>query len=195
MKKILLVAMIIVVVCGLYVVRTINTLIPMDENVNAAWSQVLNQYQRRTDLIPSLVNTVKGYAEHEQETLTQVIEARSKATQTTVSPEMLSDPKAVQSFMDNQGALTSALSRLMVVVEKYPDLKANQNFLALQSELSGTENRIAVARQDYINTIKEFNSRVRRIPTRWVVETFSDMEPKASFTIEESAQKAPLVQF
>ncbi len=195
MKKILLITLVIAVVLGGYIVSTLNGLIPMDENVKAAWSQVLNQYQRRTDLIPNLVATVKGYAAHEQETLTQVINARAKATQTTVSPEMLSDAAAVQTFMDNQGALSSALSRLMVVVEKYPDLKANQNFLALQSQLEGTENRISVARKDYIDTVKVFNSKIRRIPTKWVVDIFGDMEPKASFTIEESAQKAPAVQF
>ncbi len=195
MKKIVLISLIVIAVLGGYVVSTLNGLIPMDENVKATWSQVLNQYQRRSDLIPNLVATVKGYAEHEQETLTQVINARAKATQTTVSPDMLSNAQAVQTFMDNQGALSSALSRLMVVVEKYPDLKANQNFLSLQSQLEGTENRITVARKDYIDAVKVFNSKIRRIPTKWIVDIFGDMEPKATFTIEESAQQAPTVQF
>ncbi len=195
MKKILLITLVVVALLGGYIISTLNGLIPMDENVKATWSQVLNQYQRRTDLIPNLVSTVQGYAEHEKETLTQVINARAKATQTTVTPDMLSNAEAVQTFMDNQSALSSALSRLMVVVEKYPDLKANQNFLALQSQLEGTENRITVARKDYIDAIKVFNSRIRRIPTKWVVDIFGDMEPKASFTIEESAQQAPKVQF
>lgn len=195
MKKTLIILAVVVVLAGWFVISTLNGLIPMDETCKANWSQVLNQYQRRSDLIPNLVATVKGYATHEQETLTQVIEARAKATQTTLSPEMLTDEKAMNAFMQNQGALSSALSRLMVVVEKYPDLKANQNFLALQSQLEGTENRIAVARKDYIDSVKMFNTRIRTIPTKWIVAIFSDMEKKATFDIEESKKAVPTVDF
>lgn len=195
MKKTLIILAVIVVLIGWFVISTLNGLVPMDETSKANWSQVLNQYQRRSDLIPNLVATVKGYATHEQETLTQVIEARAKATQTTLSPEMLADEKAMSAFMQNQGALSSALSRLMVVVEKYPDLKANQNFLALQSQLEGTENRIAVARKDYIDSVKVFNTRIRTIPTKWIVAIFSDMEKKATFDIEESKKAVPTVDF
>ena len=195
MKKTLIILAVVVVLVGWFVISTLNGLIPMDETCQANWSQVLNQYQRRSDLIPNLVATVKGYATHEQETLSQVIEARAKATQTTLSPEMLTDEKAMTAFMQNQGALSSALSRLMVVVEKYPDLKANQNFLALQSQLEGTENRIAVARKDYIDSVKVFNTRIRTIPTKWIVAIFSDMEKKATFDIEESKKAVPTVDF
>lgn len=195
MKKTLIILAVVVVLVGWFVISTLNGLIPMDETCKANWSQVLNQYQRRSDLIPNLVATVKGYATHEQETLTQVIEARAKATQTTLSPEMLTNEKAMNAFMQNQGALSSALSRLMVVVEKYPDLKANQNFLALQSQLEGTENRIAVARKDYIDSVKVFNTRIRTIPTKWIVAIFSDMEKKATFDIEESKKAVPTVDF
>lgn len=195
MKKTLIILAVVVVLAGWFVISTLNGLIPMDETCKANWSQVLNQYQRRSDLIPNLVATVKGYATHEQETLTQVIEARAKATQTTLSPEMLTDEKAMNAFMQNQGALSSALSRLMVVVEKYPELKANENFMALQSQLEGTENRIAVARRDYIESVKIFNTRIRTIPTKWIVAIFSDMEKKAAFDIEESKKQVPTVDF
>ena len=131
-----------------------NQAVGLDEKVNASWSQVLNQYKRRADLIPNLVGTVKGYAAHEKEVLTDVVEARAKVGQMQLSPEMLSDPQAFAMFEQSQSALTSALSRLMVVVERYPDLKANQNFLSLQSQLEGTENRIAVALRDYIEVVR-----------------------------------------
>ncbi|MDR2902013.1 MAG: LemA family protein [Lactobacillales bacterium] len=180
---------------GMKVVSTLNGMVALDEGVKAEWSQVLNQYKRRTDLIPNLVSTVKGYAAHEQQTLQAVIEARAKATSTTVSPDMLSDAGAMQAFMDNQNALSSALSRLMVVVEKYPDLKANQNFLALQSQLEGTENRITVARQDYINAVRQYNTRIRTIPTSWIMAIFSDQQAKAVFEIPAAEQQAPVVSF
>src|SRR5262249_19800011 len=146
--------------CGLNAVPT------LEEKVNAAWAEVQNQYKRRADLIPNLVETVKGYATHEKDTLTQVIEARAKATSVTLSPEMLSDPEAVKHFEQSQGELSSALSRLMAVAENYPDLKANQNFIALQSQLEGTENRITVARRDYIQVVQEYNTYVRTFPGR-----------------------------
>ena len=198
MKKYIIeivVVLLLLIGATMYVVNTINGLIVLDEQVSGSWAQVVNQYKRRTDLVPNLVATVKGYAAHESDTLTAVIEARSKATQVTVSPDMLSNPKAVQSFIDNQSALSSALSRLMVVAEKYPDLKANQNFMALQSQLEGTENRITVARSDYINKVQEFNIRIRRFPTSMVASMFTDMERKATFDIPQEEQKAPVVAF
>lgn len=195
MKKTLIILAVVVALGAWFVISTLNGLIPMDETCQANWSQVLNQYQRRSDLIPNLVATVKGYATHEQDTLTQVVEARAKATQTKVSPDMITDEKAMATFMQNQGALSSALSRLMVVVEKYPELKANENFMALQSQLEGTENRIAVARKDYIDSVRVFNTHIRTIPTKWVVALFSDMEKKATFDIEESKKEAPVVDF
>lgn len=195
MKKTLIILAVVVALGAWFVISTLNGLVPMDETCQANWSQVLNQYQRRSDLIPNLVATVKGYAAHEQDTLTQVVEARAKATQTKVSPDMITDEKAMATFMQNQGALSSALSRLMVVVEKYPELKANENFMALQSQLEGTENRIAVARKDYIDSVRVFNTRIRTIPTKWVVAIFSDMEKKATFDIEESKKEVSVVDF
>ncbi len=195
MKKTLIILAVIVALLSGFVMSTLNGLVSMDETCKATWSQVLNQYQRRAELVPNLVATVKGYAAHEQDTLMQVVEARAQATQTTLSPEMLSDDTAMKNFMQNQGALSSALSRLMVVVEKYPELKANENFMALQSQLEGTENRIAVARKDYIDAVKVFNTRIRTIPTKWVVALFSDMEKKATFDIEESQKAVPVVDF
>ena len=198
MKKYIIevvVALLLLIGAGMYVVNTINGLIVLDEQVNGSWAQVVNQYKRRTDLIPNLVATVKGYATHEQETFTDVISARAKATQSVISIDKVPDAKAMQSFIDNQSALSSALSRLMVVAEKYPDLKANQNFMALQSQLEGTENRITVARQDYINKVQEFNIRIRRFPTSMIASTFTDMERKATFDIPQEEQKAPVVEF
>jgi len=164
--------------------------------VEAAWSEVLNQYKRRSDLIPSLVNIVKGSAAHEKDTLTAVIEARSKATQTQVSVDQLT-PEAMSKFSQAQSGLSSALSRLMVVVERYPDLKANQNFRDLQVQLEGTENRITVARNRYIQTIKEFNNLVTVPPTSWFNAIFLKHEKKPQFTVENEAavQQAPQINF
>lgn len=173
-----------------------NTIPTNEEKAKAAWSEVLNQYQRRTDLIPNLVETVKGYAAHEQETLTAVIEARSKATSVQLSPEMLNNPEMFKQFQDNQANLSSALSRLMVVIEKYPDLKANQNFLALQSQLEGTENRIAVARRDYIEAVRVYNTGLKTMPTMlWKMFWFRDSEPMPTFSIDAASQQAPKVNF
>ena len=144
-----------------------NTIPTLEENAKAEWSEVLNQYQRRADLIPNLVETVKGYAAHEKEVLESVVEARAKATQVTVSPETLSDPEAFKAFQESQSGLTASLSKLLAVVENYPDLKANQNFLALQAQLEGTENRIAVARRDYIEAVREYNT-AEDLPVRAV---------------------------
>ena len=172
----------------------VNTIPTLDEQVNASWAQVQNQYKRRSDLIPNLVETVKGYATHENKTLTDVINARAKATSVNLTPEMLSNPGAVQNFEQNQSQLTSALSRLMVVVEKYPDLKANQNFIALQSQLEGTENRIAVARKDYIETVRVYNTEVRTFPGRLWAMVYGS-KPKETFTAPAGAENAPAVKF
>ena len=154
----------------------INNIPQYDEQVKAAWGQVQNQYQRRADLIPNLVETVKGYARQEQETLTAVIEARAKATSIQVDASTLDDPNKLKQFEQAQGQLTSALSRLMVVSERYPDLKSNQNFLALQSQLEGTENRIAVARRDFITAVQQYNTEIRTFPGRlWHSVMYSDL--------------------
>ena len=174
----------------------INRVPTLDEQVKSAWSQVLNQYQRRSDLIPNLVETVKGYARHEQETLTAVTEARAKATQMVIPPDILTNPEAFKRFQENQAALRGALSRLLAVAERYPDLKANQNFLSLQSQLEGTENRIAVARRDYIGAVQTYNTELRTIPGRWIAAVFyPDAKVKETFTISEQAQEAPKVKF
>ena len=181
---------------GLSGCDVINAVPRFDEETKAAWSQVLNQYQRRADLVPNLVETVAGYARQEQQTLKAVVEARSRATQMQLPPDILTNPEAFRTFQENQAALTGALSRLLVVVERYPDLKSNQNFLALQSQLEGTENRIAVARRDYIETVRRYNTELRTIPGRWIAAAlYPDAKIKQTFTIAESAQEAPKVKF
>ena len=173
-----------------------NTIPTQEEKAKAAWSEVLNQYQRRADLIPNLVETVKGYASHERETLEAVVEARAKATQTNVSVQTPTDPEAFKAFQDNQATLTGALSRLLAIVENYPDLKANQNFLALQAQLEGTENRIAVARRDYIEAVREFNTSLRTFPTViWARLWFTDIKPLQTFTTSDDAMRPPTVKF
>ena len=168
----------------------------LDEQSKAAWSEVLNQYQRRADLIPNIVNTVKGEANFEQETLTKVVEARAKATSMQVTPETLNNPEAFAKFQAAQGELSSALSRLMVTVERYPDLKANQGFRDLRVQLEGTENRITVARNRYIDTIQEYNVLARSFPTNLTAKVFS-YAPKPSFTVQNEAQIStpPTVDF
>ncbi|HTK99224.1 MAG TPA: LemA family protein [Pseudomonadales bacterium] len=174
----------------------INNIPTYDEGVKAAWGQVQNQYQRRADLVPNLVATVQGYAAHERETLQAVIEARSKVAQMNVSPEILSDPAAFKAFEQNQAQLTSALSRLMVVVERYPDLKANQNFLQLQSQLEGTENRISIARRDYIAAVQQYNTELRTFPGRiWHGIMYRNMKVRESFEANDGASTAPTVKF
>ena len=174
----------------------INNIPTYDEAVKASWSQVLNQYQRRTDLIPNLVKTVKGYAAHEKDVLIEVVEARSKVSQMNIPENVLTNPEAFKTFQQNQSALSSALSRLMVVVERYPDLKANQNFLALQSQLEGTENRISVARRDYIQAVKQYNTELRTFPGRiWKSVLYDDLKLKETFTVSEEAQQVPSVEF
>jgi LemA protein len=174
----------------------VNTLPTLDEQVKAAWSEVLNQYQRRSDLIPNLVQTVKGYAKQEQTTLTAVIEARAKATQMTLPADILSNPEAFHQFEQNQAAVGGALGRLLAVSEKYPDLKSNQNFLALQSQLEGTENRIAVARRDYIAAVQTYNTALRTIPQRWFASLlYPELKVRETFNISEQAKEAPKVSF
>ena len=174
----------------------INTIPTLQERAKAAWSQVLNQYQRRADLIPNLVETVKGYAAQESKVLTDVVEARAKATQVQIPPDILTNPEAFQKFQEAQNGLSGALGRLLVITENYPDLKSNQNFLALQSQLEGTENRIAIARQDYITAVKDYNTELRTIPGRWWrALLYPDAEPMQNFTAAEGTEKPPEVKF
>lgn len=197
MKKGLIVLIVIVVVLLLIItsfVGTYNSLVTLEEGVNQSWAQVSNQYQRRADLIPNLVETVKGYATHERETFSAVTEARAKVGQLTVTPEVLNNPEAFSRFQQVQGEISSALSRLMAVSERYPDLKANENFLALQSQLEGTENRIAVERKRFNETVQSFNTRIRRFPTNMVAGMFG-FEKKLYFKAQEGAEVAPKVSF
>ena len=168
----------------------------LDEQTKSAWSEVLNQYQRRADLVPNIVATVKGEANFEQETLTKVVEARAKATSMQVTPETLNNPEAFAKFQQAQGELSSALSRLMVVVERYPDLKANQGFRDLRVQLEGTENRITVARNRYIQAVQEYNVLARSFPTNLTAMVFG-YQPKPSFTVQNEAQISvpPTVDF
>lgn len=172
-----------------------NSLQGLDEDVKASWSEVENQYQRRAELVPNLVQTVKGYAKHEQETLQGVVEARAKATQTQVNASGLSTPGALEKFQASQEGLSQALSRLMVVVEKYPDLKANANFQDLQAQLEGTENRIAVARKRYIDQVAAYNKAVRSFPTNLTAKYMLHLEVRETFKTSEANQKAPEVKF
>ena len=175
----------------------VNEIPTLDEQVKSTWSQVENQYQRRADLIPNLVETVKGYAAQEQEVLIAVTEARAKVSSMQVDENLINDPAALQQFQDAQSQLTGALSRLMVVVEMYPDLKSNQNFLALQSQLEGTENRIAVARRDYIQAVQTYNTELRTFPGRiWHKLMYSDLPIRPTYEAPaDNAEQAPIVQF
>lgn len=176
-----------------WVKGTYNTMVTQDENIKTAWSQVENQYQRRSDLIPNLVNTVKGYATHERETLEGVVSARAEATKTTINPSNLTE-ESMKKFQAAQGELSNALSRLMVVLERYPDLKANQNFSELQTQLEGTENRISVERKRFNEVAQAYNTYVRSFPTNILAGMFG-FQPKAYFTAESGAEKAPKVEF
>ncbi len=175
----------------------INNIPTYDEQVKAAWSQVQNQYQRRADLIPNLVETVKGFAAQEKETLTAVVEARSKVASMQVTPELINDPARLQQFEQAQRQLSGALSRLMVVVERYPELKSNQNFLALQSQLEGTENRISVARRDYIAAVQKYNTEIRTFPGRfWHSMLYSDMPVRDTYEATSTdVEQPPAVKF
>jgi len=170
-----------------------NKMVSMQEQVTSQWAQVENVYQRRADLIPNLVNTVKGYAAHEQETLEGVIEARSKATSVNIDPTKLT-PETMKQFTQAQDGLSSALSKLMVVVERYPDLKANQSFLDLQAQLEGTENRITVERQKFNEVTKEYNAYIRKIP-QVIYSGWFGFEKKTYFEAQQGAEKAPEVKF
>ena len=171
-----------------------NTLQVKDEAVTAAWSEVQNQYQRRADLVPNLVNVVKGYAAHEEQVLTEVTQARANVAGLKVDREVLEDPELFQRYQEAQAQMTSALSRLLAVTENYPDLKANQQFRDLQVQLEGTENRIAVARNRYITTVQDFNSYARQFPQVMTAKVIG-MDTKPNFSAEQSAQKAPTVSF
>ena len=173
-----------------------NTLQSTDEQIKASWSEVLNQYQRRADLVPNLVSTVKGEAKFEQDTLTKVVEARARATSVQATPELVNDPAAFQRFAQAQGQLSGALSRLLVVAENYPNLKANQAFRDLQAQLEGTENRIAVARNRYIKSVQDYNVTVRSFPSNLTAMAFGFKE-KANFTVENEKEiaKPPSVSF
>ncbi len=196
MKKSLIVIIVLVIIGfigyswfkGIY-----NNMVTKSEAVTTQWAQVENVYQRRADLIPNLVNTVKGYAEHEKSTLTEVIEARAKATSTTVDAGNLT-PAAIQSFQQAQGGLSQALGKLMVVVERYPDLKANQNFLELQAQLEGTENRIAVERKRFNEVARDYNTYIKLFPKNLLAGMFG-FEPKPYFKAVAGAEKAPEVNF
>ena len=173
-----------------------NTIPTLQEQAKARWSDVQNQYQRRADLIPNLVSTVQGYAAQEKTVLTAVVEARAKATQVKIDASDLTDPDKLKQFQDAQNQLSGALGRLLAVSENYPDLKSNQNFLALQSQLEGTENRIAVARRDYIDAVRAFNTALRTFPTViWAKTAFSGEKPMAEFTATTGAETPPQVKF
>lgn len=190
-KTIGLIAVIAVIV--LWGVSRYNGLVSMEENVNGQWSNVETQYQRRADLIPNLVNVVKGYASHEKETLEAVVSARSKATQITVDPSNLT-PEKLAEYQQAQGEISSALGRLIAVAESYPDLKANQNFLELQAQLEGTENRINVARKNFNDAAQQFNTSIRRFPNNLVAGIFG-FDKRTYFEAAEGAEKAPEVSF
>ena len=193
----LLRAPIVVVLLGLLVSGCgVNTIPTYEESAKAKWSDVQNQYQRRADLIPNLVETVKGYAAQEREVLTQVTEARAKASQVKVDASTITDPAKFKEFQDAQSALTGALGRLLVTVERYPDLKSNQNFLALQSQLEGTENRIAVARRDYIEAVRQYNTELRTFPgVIWASTLYRSAKPMETFTVAEDLKRPPTVKF
>ena len=173
-----------------------NNIPTYEEQAKAKWADVQNNYQRRADLIPNLVATVQGYARQERDVLTAVVEARAKATQVRVDASQLTDPEKVKQFQDAQNQLSGALGRLLAISENYPDLKSNQNFLALQSQLEGTENRIAVARRDYIESVRVYNTELRTFPGQlWAAAFFRSNKPMAEFTATENAQTPPQVKF
>ncbi|MFY9069380.1 LemA family protein [Aliarcobacter butzleri] len=196
MRKISLVLGLILLAIIYLTVTNYNNIPKLDENVKEKWSQVQNQYKRRADLIPNLVETVKAYANHEKNTLVEVTEARSKVSQITLNENTLNNSELLQQFENAQSNLTSALSKLMVVVEKYPELKANENFLSLQSQLEGTENRISVARRDFIEAVKLYNLELRTMPGKFVAAiAHPEAKIKETFTANPIEQDAPKVKF
>ena len=192
MKKGIII-IVLLVLLAMWGVGQYNGLVKQQESVNTEWSNVENQYQRRADLIPNLVETVKGYAAHERETFEAVVEARSKATSIKVDPENLT-PEQLKEFQDAQGAVGSALGRLIAIAENYPDLKANENFKELQSQLEGTENHIAVARRDFNNVAKSYNTKLRSFPTN-IIAGFFNFDARPYFEAAEGSDKAPQVKF
>ena len=192
MKKGIIV-LVVIGLCLLWFVSKYNCLVGAQESIDSVWAKVETQYQRRADLIPNLVSTVKGYADFEQETLTKVVEARAKATQTTIDPSNMTSAQ-LQNFQGAQGELSGALSRLLVTIEKYPDLKANQNFLELQAELAGTENRIGVARDNFNSEAKNYNTTIKKFPTNLIAGLFN-FEAKPYFEADAGSKNAPKVEF
>jgi LemA protein len=175
---------------------SINAIPTLEERAKSAWSEVQNQYQRRADLIPNLVETVKGFAQQEREVLREVTEARARATQIQVDASTVTDPQKFREYQEAQNQLSGALGRLLVTVERYPELKSNANFLALQSQLEGTENRIAVARRDYIETVRAYNTELRTIPGRWVAALlYPDARPMETFAATAGSERPPQVRF
>ena len=193
MKKSVIILIAVVAVIIIWAISAYNGLVSMDENVSSQWANVETQYQRRADLIPNLVNTVKGYAAHESETLEAVIAARSKATQITVDPANLTEEN-LQKYQEAQGELSSALGKLLAITENYPDLKANQNFLELQAQLEGTENRIATERSRYTDAVNAYNKKIRKFPALITAKIFG-FDAKPQFKAEASATQAPTVEF
>jgi LemA protein len=191
---VLAVVVLLVLVIGGCAIGVNNKLVGLEQNVNEKWGQVQNVYQRRADLIPNLVETVKGFATQERTVLTDVVNARAKATSVQLTPEALNDPKAMERFQAAQGQLSGALSRLLVTVERYPELKSNQNFLSLQSQLEGTENRIAVERRRFNEAVREYNTQVGRLPDRLIAGVLG-FKPKAYFEAAPDAATPPKVKF
>ena len=187
------VIIIIAIACVIYGINTNNKIVTAEESVNSQWAKVENQYQRRADLIPNLVNTVKGYASHEKETLDAVISARAKATQITIDPTNLNET-SLHKYQKAQGELSQALGRLLAVTENYPDLKANQNFLELQAQLEGTENRISTERTRYTDSVKEYNTLIRKFPAS-IIASMNGFEKKPQFEAEAGAERAPEGKF
>lgn len=193
MKKTWIIIIAVLAVIVVYGITSYNSMVAQDEAVETAWSNVENQYQRRADLIPNLVNTVKGYAAHEKETFDAVVSARAKATQTTISIDELT-PEKMEAYQKAQGAVGSALSRLLAITENYPDLKANENFQTLQAQLEGTENRISVERRKFNEVAKAYNTNIRRFPKNIFAGMFG-FEKRPYFEAEEGSEKAPEVKF
>lgn len=192
-NKGLIITIVVIALVAIWGISSYNGLVSMDENVNNQWANVETQYQRRSDLIPNLVNTVKGYAKHESETLESVMAARSQATQVKIDPSNCT-PQQLAAYQKAQGDVTTALGKLLAITENYPDLKANQNFLELQSQLEGTENRINVARKDFNDTAKKYNTSLRRFPRNIIASMFG-FEKRNYFEAEAGAEKAPKVEF
>lgn len=192
-NKGLIITIVVIVLVALWGISSYNGLVGMDENVSNKWANVETQYQRRSDLIPNLVNTVKGYAKHESQTLEAVMAARSQATQVKIDPSNCT-PQQLAAYQKAQGDVTTALGKLLAITENYPDLKANQNFIELQSQLEGTENRINVARKDFNDSAKEYNTSLRRFPRNIIASMFG-FEKRNYFEAEAGAEKAPMVEF